>query len=497
MAIRLHLKKLCLKDKFHFKKDWSFLHRRNERCSVAARALKGPCLFLDSSKLRTARRFLQDGVAKSRIYPVNGRDAGGFLRKARLLGVRPVVSMFHASAKQLQMKDISLCYNDGTHGDQDLVWRDMEPLLPDLSDEAYLSYTFALRTRNALPVTSSLSTLLRLAALGFQPPGGWGRLTEAFTFDGRMFNVQLKRGEWEARSLQEPNGYSFSAKYQSVRPPAPSSLEELRQRCLKLVKGKSLPLRGWEQLRKRILALDARSCKTLFEALPRSNWISEKYEAWLEKGKKTLSRGFLKRFPQRRRKVELMHWTRCKLQYRKRILRSSASGALVCGGHHPGFSGYLDWLRDLLPREALQKSLCHSVKSSLLSPALKANMTRGRSCLPQTEASLADVADRLGKYSLAFLPLLDLQDYDRVKTLVEEHVQHLRKRGACLVLHLRSKLPVATLAWAVWITSNLAQEHDFLISAPCQEEKDAPKVVGDEGRGLMDFSGIATLVFVR
>ena len=234
------------------------------------------------------------------------------------------------------------------------------------------------------------------------------------------------------------------------------------------------------------MALGIRGEKRVLEGLPGSSWAIQDYRAWASKGKRTLSGTFLKRFPHRKRKVEERHWLHAQTWLSKELLKKHYPGALVCGEHHPNFESYVAWLKQLLPLQTLQGTVCHSVKS-YLAPALKANMTRGRSFPYQTTLSL-ETRGSATRYPLIFLPLFFFDDFDSVKETVVAHLKHASPH--CLVvLHLKTRAALSTVAWAVWLISWLSRDYGFEVSKSFE--------ASDHGAELMDFSGIITLGLLR
>lgn len=514
-AVRLPVRRLAVKDKFHLKKNWAFLNARNARCCMAAKLWPGAaaCVFLDSPKLRTTRALLEAGVRPTKIFPVNGKDHGGFVRKATDLLVRPVVSMFHAAAERPPLagrRDVRVCYNDGTHGDPDLVWRDMQPWVEGLPRAAYLSYTFSIRSKNAVPATASFGLLLMLASRDFQPPGGWRRLAEAVTFDGKMFNVQLLRGVTAAAATQSgltlDNGYSLSARYAMARTKerlsrrTPEDLVAAAKRLLVLSRqrrgGKERASRAWDVLRKDIARLGARGEHSVLSKLPASSWIVTQYRKWLERP--SLSQTLFKRFPKRRLLAEQQHWQQASswlvgaLEQLPR--RDGARRLLVVAAGHPNFQQYLSWLRDTLPHEALARTLCVGEKG--LSPAVKANVTRRRALPLRSEASLEELRESRHpllappptRFAVVLLPLFLAEHFDDVLQEVEKHVA-CAAAASILVVHLRTKATLSTLSWALWLIARLADVHGYQLSRACHLPAD--------GSGLLDYSRILTLVLSR
>jgi hypothetical protein len=510
-------KRLVVKDKFHRKKDWAFLDARNARCALAAKLLGDcACVFLDSPKLGTSRALLKAGVPASQIFPVNGRDEGGFSRKAQRLGVRPVVSMFHAAATEsLELrgrKDLAVCYNDGTHGDPDLVWRDMSPWLRRLPRDAYVSYTFSIRSRNAVPATASFGVLLMLAGRGFQPPGGWQRLREAFTFDGRMFNVQLLRGlegrqAGKLAALAGENGYSLSERYlkapkQEAAPRSPSELRRLARelsRRRKEVAGRDREafLKRWQQLRSAVALLGAKGEREVLGQLPEASWVRQQYRKWLSSSSGSLSKDLIRRFPHRRKAAEAAHWQTAARWVSRALQQHSPRGQpslLVSAEAHPHFPSYLAWLRSFLSEQQLRRTLC--VLERGLPPGVKANVTRRRSAPLRTERSLQQLRDsgsqllpcKPARFEAALLPLLAVGSYEEALGKLESLVAELSER-CVLVVHLRSSEALCTLAWAVSLVARLAASSRFRLADCCE--------LAEDGSELLDYSRILTLVLSR
>ena len=513
-AMRLPVRRLMVKDKFHLKKNWAFLNARNARCCMAAKLWPGAaaCVFLDSPKLRTTRALLKAGIRPAKIFPINGKDHGGFVRKATALLVRPVVSMFHAAAARPPLSsrtDVRVCYNDGTHGDPDLVWRDMQPWVEGLPRAAYLSYTFSMRSKNAVPATASFGLLLMLASRGFQPPGGWRHLSKAVTFDGKMFNVQLLRGVTAAAATQSgltlDNGYSLSTRYavartkERLRRRSPEDLVAAAKRLLLLSKrshgGKDRVSRAWDVLRKDIARLGAQGEHSVLSKLPASSWIATQYRKWLDGP--SLSKTLFRRFPKRRLLAEQQHWQQASgwLAGALEQLPKQDRGRrlLVVATGHPNFQQYLVWLRDTLPHEALARTLCVGEKG--LSPAVKANVTRRRALPLRSEAVLEELRESRDpllapstRFAVVLLPLFLAEHFDDVLQEVEKHVAHAAA-ASVLVVHLRTKATLSTLSWALWLIAHLADTHGYQLSRACHLPAD--------GSGLLDYSRILTLVLSR
>jgi hypothetical protein len=510
-------KRLVVKDKFYKKKDWAFLDARNARCALAARLLDGcSCVFLDSPKLGTSRALLQAGVPACRVFPVNGRDEGGFSRKAQQLGLQPVVSMFHAAATESQAlqgrRDVAVCYNDGTHGDPDLVWRDMSPWLRRLPRKAYVSYTFAIRSRNAVPATASFGILLMLARRGFCPPGGWQRLREAFTFDGRMFNVQLLRGlergsrASELASLAEENGYSLGERYlkaprKEAAARSPSELKRLvRELSLrrKEVKSKDREpfLKRWQKVRTSIALLGPKGEKEVLCQLPRASWVRQQYRKWLSSSSGRHSKDLVRRFPHRRKEAEAAHWQKAARWVSQALQQLPSKGRLLVSAEaHPHFPSYLDWLRGFVSELRLRRTLC--VREGSLAPGIKANVTRRRSFPLRTEQSLEQLREagsRLlprgkgARFDAALLPLLTVSSYEAALEQTERLISEALSEKCVLVLHVRSGEALCTLAWAVNLIGRLAAFR-FRLADCCE--------LAEDGSELMDYSRILTLVLSR
>jgi hypothetical protein len=512
---KLPKKRLVVKDKFYRKKDWAFLDARNTRFALAAKILKGSsCVFLDSPKLGTSKALLKGGIPATKIFPVNGKDEGGFKKNAEKLGLLPVVSMFHASTDSPELRgkrDVAVCYNDGTHGDPDLVWRDMSPWIQKMPRQAYVSYTFCIRSRNAVPVTASFGILLMMARRGFRPPGGWERLREAFTFDGRMFNVQMERGLCGSKArdlaaLAADNSYSLSEKYLRARKKEawvrdPSELKQV-VRCLSLrrkeVKRKDRDhfLNQWQHVRKSISLLGPKGEKEVLGHLPEASWVRKQYQKWLGSSSGRHSTDLIKRFPHRRKAAEAAHWQKASRWLSEALQQHFSSDPrhiLVSAENHPNFGGYLSWLRGAFPGALLKRMLC--VNDRGLSPGIKANVTRHRSSPLRAEESLQELRQMRshllagkGSFDVALLPILNLSAYEDVLQRTDAVVSELSKR-CVLLIHLKSEQVLCTLTWAVHLIGHLASSSGFQLSDCCD--------LLEDGSELMDYSRILTLVLSR
>jgi hypothetical protein len=504
-----------IKDKFHLKKrsEVAFLRARNDRCVLAAGLLPGAFVFLDSPLLGTTMALVEAGVEASRLFPVNGCDKDGFCEKARNLGVHPTISMFDAAPSLLEDvgdANVQLCYNDGTHGDPDLVWADMSPWLSRLLSRAYLSFTFSLRSRNAVPVTGKFGLVTMLAQRGFEPPGGWKFLDSAFTFDGRVFNVQMTRGVagrlCEKSGLCRENGYSLGKRYETAKiSPAENALD-LRAVVRRFVK--KCPLRPypmhtktphvseWEDLRRRICSLGARGERRVLEGLGPKEWVTQDYLHWLGSDKVRLSWHYALRFPKRLLSSEARHWAMVGRWVADGLMFFDEPNALVVLDHHLKPAKYRAWLAEVFPKELLGRMLC--VGDSDVTPAVKASTTRGTARPGRVIEGLSDLLlrERRGdalfrfgpEYSMIFLPLFSAESHEEVKTKVGEALTFSGERSA-LILSLRSASPLNTVAWVVRIISYLARKFGFKLADFCR--------MNEDGSDLVDYSRIVTVILVR
>ena len=511
----LDKKKHVVKDKFHLKKksDTAFLQARNDRCALAADLLPGAFVFLDSPKLGTTMALSEAGVDPARMFPVNGCDKAGFCKKAEKMGARPTVCMFDAAPQLLEdwgVKNVQLCYNDGTHGDPDLVWADMLPWILRLPPRAYLSFTFSLRSHNAVPLTGKFGLVIMLALRGFEPPGGWQFLSSAFTFDGRIFNIQMTRGVagkvCEKSGLCQDNGYSFGTRYENSESPNTETLEDVRgfvRRFLKKCPSKPSPMNSqtrhvpeWESLRRRICQLGVRGEKSILEDLRPTDWVAVDYLHWVSNKNAPLSRHYAIRYPKRLLSSETRHWTMVGAWVCAGLQKFSNPTALVVAEMHPKSSKYREWLRQVLPLDILRRTLC--VGDPYVTAAVKASGTRGTSHpfrITETLSELlckqdaGDALFRFGRtYSMIFLPLLSSTGYHAIKEKVEE-AMIIAGEQSLLFLSIRSTSPLSTVAWVVWLVSHLAENFKYKMANFCEMDQD--------GGDLVDYSRIVTVVLSR
>ncbi len=502
-----------VKDKFHLKRaeDTAFLKARNDRCAAAAGLVSGSFVYLDSPKLGTTTALVDAGVDAARLFPVNGSDRGDFCKRAARLGARPTVSMFDASPlclDELGAKNVQLCYNDGTHGDPDRVWADMLPWLRRLGSRAYVSFTFANRSHNALPLTAKFGLVTMLAQRGFEPPGGWRRLETAFTFDGRIFNVHMVRGLGSrlCEGLARDNGYSLKARSDAGDKSANSAEEDLGavlRNFLKKCPQAPYPMNSktphgaeWEELRRRVCRSGLKGERQAFTGLKDTAWVVEDYEHWKMNAKERLPWHLALRFPQRLQKSEAKHWSRvgdwvsaglCGLQRPTSLVVLDSAGKAA---------RYRKWAEATLPEELLKRTLC--VGDPDVTPAIKAAVTRGTCRLARVREGLSDLlrssaSEALlrrfdGRFFLVFLPFLAPTTYEGLEDAARLALG-LMGTGSLLVLSLRGPSPHATVAWMVRLISRLAESHGCSLARCCEMRED--------GQDLHDYSRILTVVLTR
>jgi len=512
----LEKKRTKVKDKFHLKKkdDVAFLRARNDRCVLAARLLPGAFVFLDSPQLGTTKALTDAGIDPVRMFPVNGCNKSDFCKKAKEMGAYPTVSMFDAAPpllKEKGVKKVRLCYNDGTHGDPDLVWADMYPWLERLAQQAYISFTFALRSHNAIPLTGKFGLLIMLAQHGFEPPGGWQFLTSAFTFDGRIFNVHMTRGVASQAcgriGLCQDNSYSLGARYKNAEGSKAEKIEDVRgvvMRFLKKCPHKPFPMSTktphvseWEALRRRICRLGVRGEKFVLDDINPKAWLVSDYLHWVSNKKAPLAWHFALRYPKRLVSSETRHWTMVGTWVSAGLKLLDEVSVLVVADMHPkATKKHREWLAGVLPTAVLWKTLC--VGDPLVTSGVKASTTRGSSCPARVQESLLDlicnkhernILFRFGMtYSLMFLTLFSSKSYEEVKKKTTEAMVVASERSI-LVLSLRSPSPLTTVAWAVWIVSDLAKSFSYKMAGFCEMRQD--------GGDLVDYSRIVTMVLSR
>jgi hypothetical protein len=507
-------KKTTIKDKFHMKKksDTAYLGARNDRCALAAGVFSGAFVFIESPKLGTTKALARAGVDVARLFPVNGCERGGFCRKARKMGACPTVSMFDeapAILEDMGVRNVQLCYNDGTHGDPDRVLQDMLPWLWRLPPKAYLSYTFALRSYNAVPLTGTFGLVIMLAQQGFEPPGGWKFLNSAFTFDGRIFNVHMTRGIagkiCEASGLCRENGYSLGKKYEKekrFRSEKADDLITVVKRFLKKCPRRPYPMDSttphvseWEELRRRICRLGPKGERRVLKAISSSEWISVNYLKWVGRKTASLTWSNAVRFPQRLRSSEAAHWQLVGSWVAAGLALFDEPTALVVFEMHPKASSYREWVTGVLPKDVLRKTLC--VGDPDVTSGVKASTSRGRGCPGRITDNLTDLLrkddrDDLfrhgGAFSLIFLPLLSAKTYEEIETKLRESLMVAAERSA-LILSLRSESPLTTVAWMVRAISDLSGSFRYKMATFCP--------MNEEGRDLMDYSRIVTVILSR
>jgi len=501
-------------DKFHLKNknDTAFLGARNDRCALAAGLFPGAFVFLDSPKLGTTLALARAGVDPARLFPVNGCDEGGFCRKAARMGARPTVSMFDAAPARLEdlgAKNVQLCYNDGTHGDPDRVLKDMLPWLQRLPRKAYLSFTFALRSHNAVPLTGKFGLVIMLAQQGFEPPGGWKFLSSAFTFDGRVFNVHMTRGvagkTCERAGLCRENGYSLGKKYETAKRSPCETADDLMaavKRFLRKCPRQPYPMHSktpyvseWEELRRRICRLGPKGEKRVLEVVAPSEWVSANYRDWIGRKTAGLTWQYAVRFPKRLQSCEAAHWKMVGAWVAAGLPFFQEPTALLVSEMHPKASTYRDWVAGVLPKDVLRKTLC--VGDADLTPGVKANTTRGRGCPGRVSENLTELlrkesCDDLFRhgtsFSLIFLPLFSAETYEEIELKIGESLIVAAERST-LVLSLRSASPLTTVAWMVRAISYLSDGFQYKVATFCSMRED--------GEDLLDYSRIATVVLSR
>lgn len=507
-------KKNVVKDKFHLKKsDGTYLKARNDRCILAARLLPGSFVFLDSAQLGTTKALAQAGIQPQRMFPVNGLDRAGFCKNARKIGARPAVSMFDEAPKLLidwGVQNVQLCYNDGTHGDPDKVWMDMKPWIAQLPAQAYVAFTGALRSRNAVPFSGKFGLVTMLASHGFEPPGGWRFLKSAFTYDSSsgIFNVHMTRGitgaVCEKGGLCKENGYSFDGRYARAECSSAERLEDVQgavKHFLKKSTQKTFQVNWeWESLRKRVCSCGLRGEARLLDDMNSKEWIKDKYLHWARNKNAPLSQHYAIRFPKRLKRSEAKHWKMVGRWVEAGLNRFRSPNALVVTEMHPNAAIYRMWLAEVLPEEVLRKTLC--VGDSQVTPGIKASTTKG-TCFParlrESVSELGkerEVVNRFGrKFSLVFVPLFTSETYEEVKETVEETVK-LAAQRSLLVLSVRSPSlrsggseQICVVAWVVWLISHLAENFNYKVATFCEMCQD--------GGDLMDFSRIVTVVLSR
>ena len=501
-----------VRDAFHLKRagDVAFLNARNMRCAAAASLISGDFVYLDSPKLGTTSALVAAGVDAARLFPVNGSDRDHFSEKAEQLGARPIVSMFDASPlclDELGAKNVQLCYNDGTHGDPDRAWADMLPWLRRLGSRAYVSVTFANRSHNALPLTAKFGLVTMLAQQGFEPPGGWRRLETAFTFDGRVFNIQMVRGVAARRceGLARDNGYSIKAPSAKDAPLAsrredlPSLVRKFLKKCPQApypMSTKTPHGAEWEELRRRICRSGLRGEREAFASLKAKAWVVADYEQWKLNAKERLPWHLALRFPRRRQRSEEKHWSRTAEWVSAGLRGFQRPAALVVLEAAGKAARYRDWVERTLPEEVLRRTLC--VGDPDVTPAIKAVVTRGtcrraRVCESLSSFLSSRTNEQLrrrfdGGFALIFLPFLDRKTYEGLDEAAGLALD-LAAPGAMVVLSLRGPSPHATVAWMVLLVARLARSHSFGLARSCAMHED--------GRDLLDYSRILTVVLAR
>lgn len=501
-----------VKDKFHLKRaeDTAFLQARNVRCAAAARILSGGFVYLDSPKLGTTTALLDAGVDAVRLFPVNGSDRDDFCKKAAKLGTRPTVSMFDAAPPcldQLGVKDVQLCYNDGTHGDPHQVWADMLPWLRRLGPRAYVSFTFANRSHNALPLTAKFGLITMMAQRGFEPPGGWRRLDSAFTFDGRIFNVQMVRGvaSRHCEGLARENGYSLRLRSDtekpSTEPERGDALGLVVQRFLKHCPKPPYPMNSksphgaeWEELRRRICRSGLKGERKAFAGLKAATWVVEDYQHWKLNAKTRLPWHLALRFPHRLQKSEAQHWSRVGAWVTEGLRGGHLQTALVVLDWAGNPARYRRWVETTLTAAVLKQTLCTGDPD--VTPAVKAAVTRGTCRVARTNEGLSTLGSssaagkallhRFKSFGLLFLPFLAPTTYENLEGAVMEALGFATKQ-ALIVLSLRGPSPHASVAWMVQLISRLAQSHGCSL-AVCD--------MRDDGQDLVDYSRILTVLLV-
>ena len=499
-----------IKDKFHLKRaaDTAFLKARNERCATAAGLISGSFVYLDSPKLGTTTALVDAGVDAARLFPVNGSDRGDFCKKAVRLGVRPTVSMFDASPPcldELGVGNIQLCYNDGTHGDPDRVWADMLPWLQRLGARAYVSFTFANRSHNALPLTAKFGLITMLAQRGFEPPGGWQRLKTAFTFDGRIFNVHMVRGVAPrlCKGLAQNNGYSFEARSDKSAASDNEDLGAVVQNFLKQCPQAPYPMNAktphgakWEELRRRICRSGLKGERQAFAGLKATAWVVEDYEHWKMNAKERLPWHLALRFPQRLQKSEAKHWSRVGNWVMASLSELQGPTVLVVLDAAGKTARYRQWVEAMLSEDVLRRTLC--VGDPDVTPGIKATVTRGTCRVARVREGLCDfLSSSTGeallhrfkdRFSLVFLPFLTPTTYEGLEEAIGKALD-LADEGAMVVLSLRGPSPHATVAWMIQLISWLAQSHGCGLASCCE--------MHDNGQDLLDYSRILTVVLRR
>ena len=509
----LDKKRITVKDKFHLKKknDTAYLGARNDRCALAAGVFPGAFVFLDSPKLGTTTALARAGVDGARLFPVNGCERDGFCRKARKMGAFPTVSMFDeapALLADMGVRNVQLCYNDGTHGDPDRVLQDMLPWLQRLPPKAYLSYTFALRSHNAVPLPGTFGLVIMLAQQGFEPPGGWKFLNSAFTFDGRIFNVHMTRGVsgkvCEASGLCRENGYSLGKKYEKekrFRSEKADDLVSVVKRFLKKCPRQPHPMHSatphvstWEELRRRICRLGPKGERRVLETISSSAWVSLNYKEWVGRKTAGLTWSNAVRFPHRLRSREVAHWQLVGSWVAAGLEFFDEPTALVVSEMHPKASSYREWVTGVLPKDVLRKTLC--VGDPDVTSGVKASTSRGRGCPGRIMDSLTDLLCKDDRdlfrhgssFSLIFLPLLSAKTYEEIQSKIREALIVAADRSA-LVLSLRSESPLSTVSWMVRAISDLSGGFRYKMATFCP--------MNEDGRDLMDYSRIVTVILMR